>query len=153
MVLRDERPGCDDHTGRRRPSDPAGQEPAVGRPRRPGAGPRAGHLNGAAGRAEAPARLPRLVALADQLSGADAAAPAAIAPPGRPAYSTRTCASPAVISPTTAACSKPWLRNRSSTASAASGAQATSKPPDVCGSVSNARCVSVTAAPSCTEPP
>src|SRR5262249_38665649 len=53
-------------------------------------------------------------------------------------HTTTTCAAPSLSSPITAARSKPSCGNIESTWLADSGAQATSRPPLVCGSVSNA---------------
>ena len=56
-------------------------------------------------------------------------------------------------SPITAAASKPWRRKMASTSSAASGAQDTSSPPLVCGSVSSAWSTAAKPAGSATVAP
>src|SRR5674476_1582206 len=57
--------------------------------------------------------------------------------------STSTPAAPADISPITAAWAKPSCAKIANTCSTAAGEHDTSRPPDVCGSVSNAFCTGV----------
>src|SRR5471032_1168003 len=66
---------------------------------------------------------------------------------------TCTCGSPAVIWPITAASPKPSRANSASTSSTLAGSHDTSRPPEVCGSVSSMCCACDTPAASVTSLP